>query len=273
MKKRILVVLILFLLISSLVYSNNSIVQNLIQTEICLAEKALKIPYLRNEMSTSSLKRFKDTVRRQAMIFPDDYFLEALDYDLEVALTFDDGPDAKYTEQILDILKRYNIKATFFLLGKNMQEYPEVAKRIMREDHAIGNHSYDHVDLRKLSKEIAFESQIEKTQVIFDEQLGFRPVIFRPPYGAVKDEQIAYFAQQGIKIINWSIDTFDWDSKQNSPEQINEKIARYFHEGAIILMHSGGGDRSKTVAALPGLIEFLLDRGYKFMTIPEMLEF
>ena len=271
MKKRSLII-ILFLIIFSLVCSNNLVVKNLLHDEVCLAEKAQKIPYLRNEMSISSLKRFKDTVRRQAMIFPDDYFLEALDYDLEVALTFDDGPDAKYTEQILDILKTYNIKATFFLLGKNMQEYPDVAKRIMKEGHSIGNHSYDHVDMRKLSKEAAFDSQIERTQVIFEEQLCFRPVIFRPPYGAVKDEQIAYFAQQGLKIINWSIDTFDWDAKQNSPEQINEKIARYFHEGAIILMHSGGGDRSKTVEALPGLIEFLRDKGYKFRTIPEMLE-
>lgn len=233
-----------------------------------------KTPYLRNErLGVPKFQEFKKTVARQAAQFPDLYFLEALDYDQEVALTFDDGPDEVYTEQILDILKQYNVKATFFLLGTNMQHYPDVVKRIVAEGHAIGNHSYSHPDLRKFSKEDAFQTELDKTQQIFAELVGFKPNIFRPPYGAITDEQIPYFAEQGLRTINWSIDTFDWDKKQNSAEEMTqEKIFRYLHEGGIILMHSAGGNRENTVKALPGIIEGLLERGYQLKTIPELLE-
>ncbi len=231
-----------------------------------------KVPYLRNEKPSASFNRFKETVARQANDFPNDYFLEALDCDKEVALTFDDGPDSKYTAEILDVLKKYKIKATFFLMGKNMERYPKLVQRINDEGHAIGNHSYDHPDLRKLSKDIAFQNQIAQTQEIFQRILGFEPTIFRPPYGAVTDEQIQFFAQEGLKTINWSIDTFDWDTKQNSAEEILSKVTTYMHEGAIILMHSGGGNRSNTVKSLSLIIQRLQNEGYAFKTIPEMLE-
>lgn len=233
-----------------------------------------KTPYLRNERpGVTKFQEFKETVARQAAQYPDLYFLEALDYDQEVALTFDDGPDGVYTEQILDILKQYDVKATFFLLGSNIQRYPEVVKRIVAEGHAIGNHSYSHPDLRTLSKEDAYQAELSKTQQVFAELVSIKPAIYRPPYGAVTDEQILYFAEQGLLTINWSIDTFDWDKKQNSVEEMKqEKVFKYLHEGGIILMHSAGGNRENTVKALPGIIEGLQNQGYQLKTIPELLE-
>ncbi len=231
-----------------------------------------KIPHLRNRMQTANLQIFKETVARQALAFPKDYFLEALDYDKEVALTFDDGPDAIFTPQVLDVLKEYNVQATFFLTGTNCKRYPEIVRRIQAEGHAIGSHSYSHPDLRKLAAVTAYQTEILSTQTILEGLIGYQPSFYRPPYGAVTDEQIIYFAQHDLKTINWSIDSFDWDSKQNSVDEITDKIFKCIHEGAIILMHSAGIDRSNTVRSLPIIIETLREKGYQFKTIPEMLE-
>lgn len=256
---------LVFFLITSLLVSCQSNSED-------LTDLSPKTPHLRNEMTTSKLKEFKRTVARQAMTFPESYFLEALDYDKEVALTFDDGPDQIYTPQILDVLKESNVKATFFLVGSKMLEYPEIVQRIQAEGHAIGGHSYSHPDFRKMSPEMVFETEVEKTQEILEDILGYQPTFLRPPYGAITDQQIEYLAQRNLKIINWSIDTFDWDKKQNSIAELTGKIERYLHEGAIILMHSAGSDRKNTVQALPKIIKFLIAQGYHLTTIPEMLE-
>lgn len=229
-----------------------------------------KVPHLHNEMTTEKLKRFQETVARQAKTFPDYYFLEALDDDKEVALTFDDGPEATYTAQVLDLLKEYNVKATFFLVGSGMERYPDVVKRIQAEGHAVGNHSYNHPDLRTLTKEGAYD-QLWRTGRIFRKLLGYEPAFYRPPYGAVTDEQIPYFASKGYRTVNWSIDSFDWDTTQNSVQEITERVLRYAHEGAIILMHTGGKDKTNTVKSLPIIIKALREQGYTFKTVPDML--
>lgn len=230
-----------------------------------------KVPHLRNEMTTKKLQLFKETVAKQAQAFPDYYFLEALDYDKEIALTFDDGPEGKFTDQVLDVLKEYNIKATFFLVGSNMERYPDVVKRIQAEGHAIGSHTYSHSDLRTLSKEGAYD-QLWRAGHVFKRLLGFEPAFYRPPYGAVTDEQIPYFASKGYRTINWSIDSFDWDTTQNSVEEITGRVLKYAHEGAIVLMHTGGKDKTNTVKSLPIIIKTLLERGYSFKTVPDMLK-
>lgn len=230
-----------------------------------------KVPHLRNDMTTEKLQLFKATVARQAKAFPEAYFLEALDYDKEIALTFDDGPEGKFTEQVLDVLKQYHVKATFFLVGSGMERYPDVVKRIQAEDHAIGSHTYNHSDLRTLSKEGAHD-QLWRTGQIFRRLIGYEPAFYRPPYGAVKDEQIPYLAAKGYRTINWSIDSFDWDTSQNSVEEITGRVLKYAHEGAIVLMHTGGKDKSNTVKSLPILIKALKEQGYTFTTIPELLQ-
>lgn len=226
---------------------------------------------LRNEFLDSILIEFKETVERQAREYPEYFYLHSPSNEKRIALTFDDGPDGKYTPEILDVLKEYNVKATFFLLGQNMEHNPEMTRRIVDEGHAVGNHSYSHPDFRYLKVEDAHQKQVIKTQQVFEDILGFRPAFFRPPYGAVTDEQIRVLCEESM-IINWSIETFDWSDTQNSPEKILNRIKRYHHGGAVILMHSAGGDRSNTIAVLPQIIEFLQNEGYELVTIDEMFD-
>lgn len=188
------------------------------------------------------------------------------------ALTFDDGPDLLYTPAVLDVLKAYNVKATFFLLGVNIEKYPEVVKRIHDEGHEMGNHSYDHSRLSKLSKEDVYDSQIGKAQKIFKELLGIEPMIYRPPYGAITDEQIGYLEEKGYKQVRWSIDSEDWDPEKNAPDKILNRILLYLDDGGIVCLHCAEDDRSNTVRALPQIIEKVRKKGYCFCTISELPE-
>lgn len=189
----------------------------------------------------------------------------------QVALTFDDGPDSVYTPQILDILKKQGAKATFFVVGTRVQQNPDVALRIVREGHAIGNHTYTHKlmssrDLRDIRREItaADEAIFRVTRQ--------RPRIFRPPYGAEDPGVMREVFRLGYKVILWSIDSQDW--KNASAESIIDHELPYFHNGAIILNHSAGGageDLSGTVRALPVVISSLKQKGYQIVTVPELL--
>jgi len=188
----------------------------------------------------------------------------------KVALTFDDGSDTVYTVSILEILKAYGVKATFFLTGENMEQYPEVVKKIYREGHEVGNHGYNHVRLSKLTKENVYSNQINKTAVIFKEILGFSPRLYRPPYGAITKEQIKYLEKKGYLQVRWLSDSLDWDPRENAPEKILYRIVTELKNGGIVLLHSGRGDRSNTVTALPRIIEELGSKGYQFCTVSEM---
>jgi peptidoglycan-N-acetylglucosamine deacetylase len=235
-------------------------------------EVSVQEQILRNEFLDSILIEFKKTVERQAREYPESFYLHSPSNDKQIAITFDDGPDGKYTPEILDVLKEHNVKATFFLLGQNMEYYPEMARRIVDEGHAVGNHSYSHPDFRYLTVEDALQKQVIKTQQVFEDIIGFRPAYFRPPYGAVTDEQISALCEEGIVIIDWSIETFDWSDTQNSPEKILNRIKKYHHGGAVILMHSAGGDRSNSITVLPQIIEFLQNEGYELVTIDKMFD-
>jgi peptidoglycan/xylan/chitin deacetylase (PgdA/CDA1 family) len=187
-----------------------------------------------------------------------------------VALTFDDGPDPVYTRKILAILGQHHVKATFFLLGEKIKRYPDVVREIVQAGHAVGGHTYDHPDLRKLTLENA-GSEIAKTQAQFRSAVGFEPDFFRPPFGAVTEDEIAHFGEMGFKLIDWSIDSFDWDLKHNSVAEILGKINAYKHPGAIVLMHAAGPHHQHTVDALPLIIADLEKDGYHFLTVPELL--
>lgn len=269
MAKRTFTILILIVILLStlLIIKANS------EDKPSLQEYNQKKPALMNEMINPGLKQFKETVQRQGETFPDLFFLHAFTEEKKLALTFDDGPDAKYTPQILDILKNYKVKATFFVTGENTEKYPEIVLRMVDEGHIVGGHSYNHPDLRKIQTEDSYSSQIEKTSMIINKTLGYKPDFFRPPYGAVTDEQIILYGEKGLKVVNWSVDSFDWDKKQNSPEQLEKIVNKYIHPGAIVLMHSAGGNRSNTVKALPEIIKSLHKQGYIFETIPDLLEF
>ncbi|RED58117.1 polysaccharide deacetylase family protein [Cohnella lupini] len=189
-----------------------------------------------------------------------------------IALTFDDGPDGKYTPQILDILKEYKAKATFFVVGPQVKKFPDIAKRIIEEGHTIGNHSWSHSDLTKLSdKKLAVE--IDKTQQAVFDATGVTPAVVRAPYGAISDKVLKAIHSMHLKHVYWTVDTLDWDGA--SVSNMHENVMSNTHKGGVILMHSFGGRKhaiEHTVKLLPSIIKDLTAKGYEFVTVEELIE-
>jgi peptidoglycan/xylan/chitin deacetylase (PgdA/CDA1 family) len=189
----------------------------------------------------------------------------------EVALTFDDAPDDVFTPQILDVLKQYGVRATFFVVGNRIEAHPDIVERMVKEGHVLGNHSYNHANLPKL-KDSDFRDQILKTDRLIEKHAGYLPTYVRPPYGNINEDQIKWLASQHKIIINWNVDSLDW--KNLNAEQVSTNVLAHVHPGAIILQHAGGGageDLTGTVEALPVIIEKLKKDGVKFVTVPELL--
>ncbi|QAY68618.1 polysaccharide deacetylase family protein [Paenibacillus protaetiae] len=188
-----------------------------------------------------------------------------------VALTFDDAPDPRFTPQILDILKEYNVKATFFVIGYKAQKHKDLVERIHREGHVIGNHSFNHPEFTKLTA-AQFQKQIGDTEQIIDETVGYKPRFIRPPYGELMSSQVRWARRHNYTIANWDVDSVDW--KSSSSETILRNIRRTLRSGSIVLQHAGGGvgeDLSGTIKALPALIEELEEEGYELVTLPVLL--
>jgi len=172
-----------------------------------------------------------------------------------IYLTIDDGPGG-YTEQLLDILKRYNVHAIFFLIGKNALAYPQTVKRIKAEGHTIGNHSYTHSDLAAMS-EASVNDELVKTQTALRSLTGVTPDLFRPPYGSLGPSVYGPVARNGLNIMMWSIDPRDWS--QPGTSVIVQRVVNGAAPGGNILLHS---NHQQTVDALPSIIEALKAKGY-----------
>ncbi|GAC41603.1 polysaccharide deacetylase family protein [Paenibacillus popilliae] len=199
------------------------------------------------------------------------FLLSAPSTKREVALTFDDAPDNVFTPQVLDVLKREGVKATFFLVGNRIEAHPEIAQRIVNEGHIVGNHSYSHPNLPQLS-DAAFREEIIKTDNVIHSISGYKPTFIRPPYGNISENQIQWLASQQKLIVNWNVDSLDW--KGLDAEQVKTNVLAQVHPGSIILQHAAGGtgeDLSGTVQALPEIIKKLRNDGVKLVTIPELL--
>ncbi|TFE24561.1 polysaccharide deacetylase family protein [Cohnella luojiensis] len=189
-----------------------------------------------------------------------------------IALTFDDGPDSKYTPQILDILKKYDAKATFFVVGLQVAKNPDVARRIIKEGHTIGNHSWSHSDLTKLSEK-KLKAEIEKTQQAVVKATGIAPELVRAPYGAYSDKVLKSIRLEHMKHVYWTVDTRDWAG--TSVSDMRKNVLTNAHKGGVILMHSFGGRKhaiEHTIELLPSIIEELGDKGYEFVTVEELIE-
>lgn len=178
-----------------------------------------------------------------------------------VALTFDDGP-SDYTPDVLKVLKRKHVKATFFMLGQQVASYPTYARRVLAQGHEVANHSYDH-DL------LPSGSNIRHATRTITEVTGFRPCLFRPPYGAVSGSLKKSAKDDDMKVVNWDVDTTDW--KLPGSAAIASTIVHQSRSGSIVLMHDGGGPRSGTVDALADAIGGLRKRGFEFVTVSELL--
>jgi peptidoglycan/xylan/chitin deacetylase (PgdA/CDA1 family) len=183
-----------------------------------------------------------------------------------VALTFDDGPDPRHTQAILDILARYKIHATFFIVGKNAKEHPELVKAIEAAGHSIGNHSYQHPSLARLSSE-RVTKEIEKTDDVLFAITGEHPKCLRPPYGASSDRVVAIAKKEGLKTVRWDVASLDYTGLP--PAQVVHLVLSKTHGGQIILMHDLGRGGDRSVKALPAIIEGFQKRNIGFETICE----
>lgn len=185
-----------------------------------------------------------------------------------IALTFDDGPWSESTAKILDILKQNNIKGTFFVVGQMLKNYPELGKRIVAEGHVIGNHTWHHWYHYFNQQAAAFE--IDNTSDLIYQVTGAKTTLFRPPGGMQHNGLAAYAKNKKYTVVMWSADSTDY--KMPAVPRLINNVMRDSKPGGIVLLHDGGGNRSRTVQALPQIISNFRKQGYSFVTVPELLE-
>lgn len=178
-----------------------------------------------------------------------------------VYLTFDDGPSG-YTPQILSILAAHNAKATFFMVGYQAAGNQSLVRRVLREGHAVGNHTWSHANLTRLSS-AGVASQLQRDKAVLTSGMGR---CFRPPYGATNSRVRKVAASKGYRQILWSVDPKDW-TRPGSNVIFNRVVSRV-RNGAIVLLHDGGGPRSSTVAATRRIVAWLDSHGYQMITLP-----
>ncbi|MHB1419970.1 MAG: polysaccharide deacetylase family protein [Bacillota bacterium] len=185
--------------------------------------------------------------------------------DKKVAISFDACWGAEFTPQILDILDRYQIKTTFFLVNIWLEKYPQEAKTIAGRGHEIGLHSVTHPDFTKLS-EAQMEQELKDNAQMVTQITGYVPRLFRPPYGAYDDRVITVARNMGIHVIQWDVDSLDW--KDLSAEEIYHRVTSRAGKGSIVLFHNNG---KHTVEALIPIIEKLQSEGYEIVPISQLM--
>ncbi|MFJ4792702.1 polysaccharide deacetylase family protein [Kitasatospora purpeofusca] len=182
-----------------------------------------------------------------------------------VALTIDDGPDPRHTPTVLALLEQHGIRATFFLIGENAVEHPDLVREIAARGHHIANHTWTHPDLRHLS-EAKVREELERTSELLHRTTGKAPTWFRAPGGDWSPASLKVSAELGMRPMAWSVDPRDW--ARPGTVVITDRILKDVRPGAIVLNHDGGGDRSQTVAALKAYLPVLIDSGYHFTAPP-----
>jgi cellulose synthase/poly-beta-1,6-N-acetylglucosamine synthase-like glycosyltransferase/peptidoglycan/xylan/chitin deacetylase (PgdA/CDA1 family)/spore germination protein YaaH len=213
--------------------------------------------------------------------YPLSYNIEQLGAaDKKIAITFDDGPDQRFTPKILDILKEKNVPATFFVIGVDASQFPNILKREYAEGHEIGNHTYTHPNFDDISK-TQLHWELNLTQRLIESTIGVKSILFRPPFGidhqpeyAEEVAQLPIAQDMGYLIIGQKIDPHDWrqvNGQQVSAQEIVASVLRQADAGNVVLFHDGGGDRSHTVEALPQVIDALRQRGYQLVSVPDLI--
>jgi peptidoglycan/xylan/chitin deacetylase (PgdA/CDA1 family) len=184
-----------------------------------------------------------------------------------IALTFDDGPNATLTPKLLDLLAAHRMKATFFVVGQNAADHPDILKRAFREGHEIANHSWSHPNLGKMSDE-AVRREIQKTDDAIVAAIGRRPTLLRPPYGSITARQKRWIHDDfGYRIIIWDVDPLDW--KRPGPSVVTSRILKETHPGSIVLAHD---IHPPTLEAMPSTFDQLDRKGFKSVTVSELLK-
>lgn len=219
----------------------------------------------------------REIAAEKYLSFPEYYVMRQFGYGgtKTVALTFDDGPDPVYTGQILNILKKYGVKATFFMVGSNAQRNPELVARACREGNLLGNHTYTHPNVAVISRKQT-QLELNATQRVIEEITGHKTILFRPPYVADAEPQtpeelipIVRAQELGYLTVGEFNDPQDWS--RPGVDRIVNRVLSGANSGNIILLHDAGGDRSQTVKALPRIITALKAKGYRFVTVNRLL--
>jgi peptidoglycan-N-acetylglucosamine deacetylase len=183
-----------------------------------------------------------------------------------IALTFDDGPSGKLTPKLLDLLAAHHIKVTFFLIGENVAEHPEIVAREAREGHELANHSWSHPNLGKMSDE-SVRGQIRRTDDAIRNAAGISPTLLRPPYGSITPRQKKWINHEfGYKIALWDVDPLDW--KRPGPNVVCNRIVKNTRAGSIVLVHD---IHPGSIEAIPCVLNQLEAKGFKFVTVSELL--
>lgn len=187
-----------------------------------------------------------------------------------VALTFDDGPDPDFTPAIVDLLDKHKVKATFFMVGKQMMDYPELVKDVLTHGNAIGNHTYDHPHDIEADSSAQVIRELDQCEQIIENMTGSRAQLFRPPRGLVNGTVLSIADDEGYRTILWTVSADHHDAP--TPELMAKRVLDHIRPGAIILAHDGTfKSRWKDVQATPLIIQELKKRGYRFVTVPELL--
>jgi len=223
------------------------------------------------------------------LITSEKYEAYPLSYDIDqiggaknkIALSFDDGPDRRWTPKILDILREKKVPGIFFVIGDQANRAPDLLKREYNEGHEIGNHTWTHPQFDEISR-TQLKWELNLTQRLIESTLGVKSLFFRPPYGidhqpeyAEEVAQLPYPQELGYIIVGQRIDPDDWrmteDKHQRPAQEIADDVVRQAKNGNVVLLHDGGGERAQTVAALPLIIDQLRARGYQFVSVADLL--
>ena len=192
-----------------------------------------------------------------------------------VALTFDDGPNPPYTEQVIDILRRNGTRATFFVEGQAAADHPDAVKLLRDAGMAIGSHSYAHSEDLPAMQATDFRYDLGRAEAVLEGILGHKLQLYRAPFGKTSATMLNELRNAGYTSIGWDVDSTDW--RETSPDEIAGRVLLEAHAGAIVLLHDGAlgqgnSDRSGTVEALPAIVAGLRERGYELVTVPDILD-
>ena len=192
-----------------------------------------------------------------------------------IALTFDDGPYGTSTEEIVAILEQKKVPATFFLVGKNIEQYPQQVGEEVRGGFVVGNHSYSHSKFLVTMASNTLSEDVQKAQILIEHNAGRAPHLFRAPYGSISSGMVNEIKHEGYVFVAWNVDPRDWDNSNSSTTILNS-ILKNTKENSIILLHDGHENtytysRENTIAALPAIIDDLRKEGYTFVTVDKIL--
>jgi len=215
-----------------------------------------------------NVKKWRSEIIKYAEENPSQIFINGFTSEKMVCLTFSDGPDDQVTPQVLDILNKHRVKASFFFTGSKLEQNPEVVKRAYQDGHLVLSHTWSHQELISLSQQ-EIRQEIQMTEDKIYELIGERPSMIRPPNGYIDKNAASVIKHKGYKIVLWSIDTMDWTKTDKS--NIVKNVIENIRPGDIILMHCDSSN-TESVKALPEIITKLRQKGYKFVDLGEMLQ-